>query len=89
MFPYFFVFQQENNGLVHHHDKSHVKNQVTDFGIFGPTAGVLPEILFAYGVTITGGQWILKPLQAFDNIIQGGMPGSKGGYSKKYWVTST
>jgi uncharacterized protein (DUF4213/DUF364 family) len=68
---------------------SHISKQVSDFGIFGPTAGILPEILFAQGITITGGQWILKPLEAFNNIIQGGMPGSKGGYSRKYWSIPT
>ena len=63
-----------------------IQKQVSDFGIFGPTAGVLPEILFARGITLCGGQWFLRPLEAFNNITQGGMPGSKGGYSQKYWV---
>ncbi|MHA1917467.1 MAG: Rossmann-like domain-containing protein [Candidatus Ranarchaeia archaeon] len=65
---------------------SFLSKSTTQLGIFGPTAGILPELLFSNGFTVVGGQWVLKPEEAFLNIIQGGIPGSKGGFSKKYWV---
>ncbi len=51
------------------------------FALIGPGAGCLPDPLFARGVTLLGGSWIVNP-DGFKAALQAGSPW--GGFARKF-----
>jgi len=46
------------------------------FVLIGPSAGIVPDALFARGVTELGGAWIVDPLSYLRSLAQGTKPGA-------------
>ena len=53
----------------------------TQVALIGPSAGCLPDVLFARGVTFVGGNWIVDA-QGFVAALRAGQPWS--GYARKF-----
>ena len=55
------------------------------FAMIGPSAGCLPDALFARGVTFLGGSWVNDQAAFVDALIRGE---SKSAYAEKYALTA-
>jgi uncharacterized protein (DUF4213/DUF364 family) len=43
-----------------------------EIAVIGPTASMLPDVLFACGVRVVGGVWVKKPDELLDVLAAGG-----------------
>jgi uncharacterized protein (DUF4213/DUF364 family) len=46
--------------------------QDAEIAVIGPTASMLPEALFARGVRVVGGVWVIKPDELLDALAAAG-----------------
>jgi uncharacterized protein (DUF4213/DUF364 family) len=49
-----------------------VARRDAEIAVFGPTASMLPDALFARGVRVVGGVWVKKPDELLDVLASGG-----------------
>jgi len=49
-----------------------VTRQDAEIAVVGPTASMLPDVLFARGVRVVGGVWVKKPDELLDVLAAGG-----------------
>lgn len=49
-----------------------VARQDAEIAVIGPTASMLPDVLFARGVRVVGGVWVKKPDKLLDVLAAGG-----------------
>jgi len=49
-----------------------VARQDAEIAIIGPTASMLPDVLFERGVRVVGGVWVKKPDELLDVLAAGG-----------------
>ncbi|MEJ2102603.1 MAG: DUF364 domain-containing protein [Desulfobacterales bacterium] len=49
-----------------------VARQDAEIAVIGPTASMLPDVLFEHGVRVMGGVWVKKPDELLDVLAAGG-----------------